>query len=66
MTFGEKIKKVRLEQFFTQKQMAEELGFSVLSIVRWENGQSSPSLSAQKKFHDYCLSKKITLPEKKI
>jgi len=60
MTFGEKIKKVRLEQFFTQKQMAEELGFSVLSIVRWENGQSNPSLSAQKKFHDYCKSKNIT------
>lgn len=63
MTFGEKIKKARLDQFFTQKQMAKELGVSVMSIIRWENGQN-PGLSAQKKFHDYCKKEKITFSEK--
>ncbi|MDR0676865.1 MAG: helix-turn-helix domain-containing protein [Elusimicrobiota bacterium] len=59
MTFGEKIKKTRLEQFFTQKEMAKVLGVSTLSIIRWENEQSKPSLATQKKFHDYCKSKNI-------
>jgi len=65
MTFGEKIKKARLEQFFTQKQMAKELDVSVMSIIRWENEQISPSLSAQRKFYEYCISKKIVFDEVK-
>ena len=63
MTFGEKIKKARLEQFFTQKQMAKELNVSVMSIIRWENEQINPRLSAQRKFYEYCKSKKISFDE---
>lgn len=65
MIFGEKIKKARLEQFFTQKQMADELGVSALSIIRWENGQSNPSLAAQKKFHNAPVENKVINPTKR-
>lgn len=63
MTIGEKIKAARLEQLLTQKQMAQELGVSVLSIVRWENEQNTPTLSAQRKFRDYCKKNKIKIEE---
>ena len=63
MTIGEKIKVARLEQFLTQKQMAEELGVSVMSVIRWENGQNKPALSMQKKFKEYCQNKGITFSE---
>ena len=65
MTFGEKIKKARLDQFFTQKQMADELAVSVISIIRWETGKGKPNLSAQRKFYKYCLNKNIVFPEEK-
>jgi transcriptional regulator with XRE-family HTH domain len=65
MTIGEKIKAARLEQLLTQKEMAKELGVSVLSIVRWENGQNVPTLSAQKKFRDFCHNKGIAFDEVK-
>lgn len=61
MTVGEKIKATRLELLLTQKQMAEELGISVMSIIRWENGQNQPSLSMQRKFRDYCEKNKIKI-----
>ena len=64
MTIGEKIKAARLEQFLTQKQMAEELGVSVMSIIRWENGQNKPALSMQKKFKEYCQKNKIIIEDK--
>ena len=63
MTIGEKIKAARLDQLLTQKQMAEELGVSVLSIIRWENEQNKPNLSTQRKFRDYCKKNEIKFEE---
>ena len=62
MTIGEKIKAARLELLLTQKEMATELGVSVISIIRWENGDN-PALSMQRKFRDYCENKKINFKE---
>jgi len=65
MTFCEKIKAARLEQLLTQKEMAAELGVSLISIIRWENDQNIPTLSTQRKFRDYCKSNKMTFNEDK-
>jgi DNA-binding XRE family transcriptional regulator len=53
MTFGEKIKKVRLSQFYTQAKMAAELGVSTMSVMRWEQGKPG-TLAHQKTFFEYC------------
>ena len=45
--------------------MAVELDVSVISIIRWENGQNTPTLSAQRKFRDYCKRHKIAFSEAK-
>jgi transcriptional regulator with XRE-family HTH domain len=65
MTIGEKIKTARLELLLTQKQMAEELGVSVMSIIRWENEQNRPTLSMQRKFREYCQKMNIVFDSSK-
>ena len=62
MTLGEKIKGIREKSFFTQKELAKELGVSVISIIRWENDQNKPSLSIRKKIFQYCKDNNIEMP----
>ena len=45
MTLGEKIKKLRLENSWTQEQFAEMLGVSAQAVSRWENDLSMPDIS---------------------
>lgn len=42
------VKSLRLKLRYTQKQMAQELGVSDLSISRWENKRGYPSNLAMK------------------
>lgn len=42
MTFGEKIKKLRLEKGWTQEQLAQKIGRRMRAIVRYESGESYP------------------------
>jgi len=63
MTFGEKVKTVRLKLFMSQQVFAKELKVSFATVNRWETGHNAPSLSAQKRFHEFCLAYKIVLDE---
>ncbi len=45
MDLGLKIKKLRLEQEWTQEQLAEMLGVSIQAVSRWENSQTYPDIS---------------------
>lgn len=48
MTLGERLKKFRTEKGYSQKDLAEFIGVSKVTLIRWENGTSKPSnLSAQ-------------------
>jgi len=38
---GERLSKVREREGFSQEGLAEKLGCSVITISRWENGQSN-------------------------
>ena len=45
MTFGEKIKKLRMENKWTQEQFAEMMGVSAQAVSRWETDSSMPDIS---------------------
>lgn len=63
MTFGEKIKIVRERLFLNQEDMAKELGFSVITVSRWERELTKPNFKAKKAFHELCLKNDIKIRE---
>ena len=42
--FAENLKKLRLENGFSQKTLAEKLKISVKTLSHWETGYSEPSI----------------------
>ena len=40
---GDRLRKVREAQQYTQDELAEKLGVAVLQIWRWESGKNEPS-----------------------
>ena len=59
MEFKDKVKAVRARLFITQKQLAEELGCTVTSVNRWENGKKPPSFILEEKFKKFCADNGI-------
>lgn len=45
MTFGQKLKKTRLEKNMTQKFLADQLHVSYQTISKWENDVNEPNLA---------------------
>ena len=43
MKLNQTIKKLRKERGFTQEQLAEQLGVSLMTVRRWEWGDTSPN-----------------------
>ena len=41
---GDSIKKFRKQKGYTQKQLAEKAGISRTALIRYENGETSPSI----------------------
>ena len=44
MTIGEAIRKARKERGYSRNRLADEAKISVMTIVRWELGISTPNL----------------------
>jgi transcriptional regulator with XRE-family HTH domain len=44
MTIGEAIRKARKERKYSRQRLADEARISVMTIVRWELGISTPNL----------------------
>lgn len=64
MTFGEKVKTVRIQLFLTQAAMAQILGVTEQTVRRWERELNEPVMSVQKRFYDYCKTNRIKFEEK--
>ena len=68
MTFGERVKQVRLALNLSQEEMAKELGVSFATIMakelgvsfatinRWENSHNNPTYEALQRFEQFCAS----------
>lgn len=48
MTFGERLKTIRLEKDLTQKQLADLLNVTFQTVSKWENDVNEPSFSTLK------------------
>lgn len=59
MTFGEKVKAVRLKLFMSQKAFAKEMGVVFTTVNRWENGHRQPNFKAQADFDKLCKKHQI-------
>ncbi len=59
MTFGEKVKNVRLQLFLSQEKFAKQLGVSFATVNRWEKGVCEPNYEGQKAFHEFCKKNDI-------
>ena len=57
----EKIKMARRKMFLTQKELADILGVTFVTVNRWENGKCRPSLKEQKAFSELCKNRGIEL-----
>ena len=58
----ELIKSIRASANMNQEEFAKELGTTVASINRWENGHVVPSNLAVKSFYDFCENNFIDIP----
>ena len=57
------IKAIRIASKMNQEQFAAELGTTVLSINRWENGKAIPNRMAQLQLYNFCKSHDIKIAE---
>ncbi len=54
MTFSEKVKFVRGKLLISQKELAKEIGVSMVTVARWESQGLEPRFLTQKKFEAFC------------
>lgn len=59
MTFSEILRKIRIQQSYTQEQFARELNVSFSTINRWENGHTIPSELAKMHLLEYCKKNNV-------
>ena len=59
MEYNEKIKLLREKMFVSQKELADLLGVSFVSVNRWETGKFNPTIKAKKKLNDLFVKYKI-------
>jgi DNA-binding XRE family transcriptional regulator len=60
MEYSQKIKLLREKMFVSQKELAETLGVSFVSVNRWETGKFNPTIKAKKKLNQLFIKYKIT------
>ena len=49
MTFGQRVREWRRRRLLTQKDLAEQLGVSTMTVQRWELGQGLPNVASQRR-----------------
>ena len=57
------IKTIRKKLNLNQEQLAALIGISPVTVNRWENEKTKPSLMAQKQLYDICVSHKLDLAD---
>jgi transcriptional regulator with XRE-family HTH domain len=53
MSYAERIKKLREKLILSQKELAGLLGYSYVTICRWETGKFAPTIKMKTKLSNY-------------
>lgn len=64
MNYAKTLKALRESLLLSQTDLAKLLGFSYVSVNRWENGANNPSIKAKRKIVELCKKSGITPYEK--
>ena len=60
INYSELIKQYREKMFLSQRDLADELGISYVTVNRWETGKFDPTIKMKKKLYDlFKKAKKI-------
>ena len=63
MNFSDIVKYVRSELYYSQADLAKELGVTEQTVRRWEHGGSLPQYAAKRKLYAFCEKKRIKIPK---
>tara|TARA_Y100000592_G_C5304450_1_gene237029 strand:- start:60 stop:410 length:351 start_codon:yes stop_codon:yes gene_type:complete len=63
MTIGKEIKEFRKANNLNQKEFAEMIGISSVSVSRWESGKDTPSKQNRKRIKDVIYNKVGSSPQ---
>lgn len=61
MDMATKIKNIRKEKNFSQRQFAEAIGYSQSAVAQWENGQKTPTFQAMVSIFEFAKSKRVKI-----
>ena len=59
MDYSGLLKEYREKKFMTQKDLADELGVSNVTVNRWETRKFEPTMKIKKKLHKLFVDAKI-------
>lgn len=61
---GQDIRTIRKKLLLLQREFAEELGVSIATIRKWEEGLMGISIVRQREVLEYCKKKGVVINEK--
>ena len=57
--YAELIKQYREKMFLSQRDLAEQLGISYVTVNRWETGKFDPTIKMKKKLYEMFKKAKL-------
>jgi len=63
MSLAEMLKDIRQKALMSQESFSKALSVSVATINRWENGRTTPNITAMSKIKGFCIEKDIPFSE---
>lgn len=64
MDYSKSIKLLRKKMFISQKELADLLEVSFVSVNRWENGKFNPTIKAKRKLNDLFIKYNVKTNER--
>lgn len=64
INYAELLKQYREKMFLSQRDLADELGVSYVTINRWETGKFDPTIKMKKKLYDLFVKANLIKPKK--
>lgn len=63
MQLADMLREIRQKVLMSQESFSKALKVSVATINRWENGKSTPNITAMSRIKEFCAEKEIPFEE---